>query len=223
MTHYAEEMTHLRETLLAMAAYAEEAITQSMRALLSIDTELARQVIEEDQILDRFEIEIDEIAIHLLAKAPLAADLRFVTVAMKISTNLERVGDEAVTVARRVVKLAAEPQLRTPAELNRMAELSLKMLRDGLVAFVLRQPEQARAILPRDGDVDALNRQIHQELSQMIVERPASISRCLNLMAVSKSLERIADHATNVAEEVVYLYEAVDIRHSELKSIAGGE
>jgi len=189
-----------------------------MSALLGANPELAQQVILDDGILDQFEIEIDEIAIHLLTKAPLAADLRFVTVAMKVSTNLERVGDEAVTMARRTVELATEPQLRTPPDLGRMADLALEMLRDAMDAFVRRQPAEARTVLPRDAQVDALNRQIHRELSQVIVERPAGISRCLNLMVVSKSLERIADHATNVAEEVVYLYEAVDIRHSDLKT-----
>jgi phosphate transport system protein len=218
MTHYAEEMNRLQRTLLAMAAHAEGAVTQAMSALLGANPELAHQVIRDDGILDQFEIEIDEIAIHLLTKAPLAADLRFVTAAMKISTNLERVGDEAVTMSRRIIDLATEPQLRTPSDLGRMADMALEMLRDAMGAFVRRQPAEARTVLPLDAEVDALNRQIHRELSQVIVERPAGISRCLNLMVVSKSLERIADHATNVAEEVVYLYEAVDIRHSDLKA-----
>ena len=141
MTHYAEEMNRLQRTLLAMAAHAEGAVTQAMSALLGANPELAHQVIRDDGILDQFEIEIDEIAIHLLTKAPLAADLRFVTAAMKISTNLERVGDEAVTMSRRIIDLATEPQLRTPSDLGRMADMALEMLRDAMGAF---RPPPAR-------------------------------------------------------------------------------
>jgi phosphate transport system protein len=215
MTHYAEEMTHLKESILAMASHAESAVARAMRALVERDEALARQVQDDDNILDQFEIEIDDTAIHILAKAPLATDLRLTTVAMKISQNLERVGDEAVTIARRAIDLNAEPQLKPYVDLPRMATMSLEMLRDGITAFINREPEKARTVVPRDQDVDDLNRQLHRELSSYMVERPATITRCLHLMVISKSLERIADHATNIAEEVVYLYEAKDIRHSK--------
>jgi phosphate transport system protein len=217
MTHYAEEMTHLKESILAMASHAESAVARAMRALVERDEALARQVQDDDNILDQFEIEIDDTAIHILAKAPLATDLRLTTVAMKISQNLERVGDEAVTIARRAIDLNAEPQLKPYIDLPRMATMSLEMLRDGITAFINREPEKARAVVPRDQDVDDLNRQLHRELASYMVERPATITRCLHLMVISKSLERIADHATNIAEEVVYLYEAKDIRHSNPK------
>ena len=218
MTHYHEEISRLKESLLTMASHAESAVARSMRALVARDEELARQVQEDDNILDRLEVEIDDLAIHLLTKAPLATDLRLITVAMKISQNLERVGDEAVTIARRVIDLNTEPQLKPYVDLPRMAAMSLEMLRDALTAFVNREPDRARAVVPRDHDVDDLNRQLHRELSSYMVERPTTISRCLHLMVISKSLERIADHATNIAEEVVYLYEAKDIRHSSQKN-----
>ncbi len=218
MTHYHEEISRLKESLLTMASHAESAVARSMRALVERDEALARQVQEDDNILDRFEVEIDDLAIHLLTKAPLATDLRLITVAMKISQNLERVGDEAVTIARRVIDLNTEPQLKPYVDLPRMAAMSLEMLRDALTAFVNREPDRARAVVPRDHDVDDLNRQLHRELSSYMVERPTTISRCLHLMVISKSLERIADHATNIAEEVVYLYEAKDIRHSSQKN-----
>ena len=218
MTHYGEEMTQLKESLLAMASHAESSVARAMRALVDRDDALAGEVLHDDNILDQYEVDIDDIAIHLLAKAPLATELRLITVAMKISQNLERVGDEAVTIARRSIELGTEPQLKPYVDLPRMAAMSLEMLRDSITAFINREPDKARAVIPRDSDVDNLNRQLHRELSSYMVERPSNISRCLRLMVISKSLERIADHATNIAEEVVYLYEAIDIRHSGQKA-----
>ena len=215
MSHYSEEITRLKESLLAMASHAESSVARAMRALVERDDALARQVEEDDNILDRYEIEIDELAIHILTKAPLATDLRLTTVAIKISQNLERIGDEATTIARRAIDLGTEPQLKTYVDLPRMAMMSLEMLRDAISAFINRETDKARAVIPRDRDVDNLNRQLHRELSSYMVERPTTISRCLHLMVISKSLERIADHITNIAEEVVYLYEAKDIRHTK--------
>jgi phosphate transport system protein len=217
MTNYNQEITRLKESLLAMASHAESALTRAMRSLIDRDDTIARKVQEDDNVLDQFEIEIDDTAIHLLAKAPLATELRLITAAMKISQNLERVGDEAVTISRRSIDLNTEPQLKPYIDLPRMANMSIEMLRDAITAFVNREPERARAVVPRDAEVDDLNRQLHRELSSYMVERPTTISRCLHLMVISKSLERIADHATNIAEEVVYLYEAKDIRHSDQK------
>ncbi len=218
MTHYHEEITRLKDSLLSMASHAESAVTRALRALVDRDDVMAQQVQDDDNVLDQFEIEIDDTVIHLLAKAPLATDLRLITVAMKISQNLERVGDEAVTIARRAIELNSEPQLKPYVDLPRMATMSLEMLRDSLTAFIERDPERARGVIPRDQDVDDLNRQLHRELSSYMVERPATITRCLRLMVISKAIERIADHATNIAEEVVYLYEAKDIRHTGQKS-----
>jgi phosphate transport system protein len=133
---------------------------------------------------------------------------------MKISHNLERVGDEAGKIAKRSIDLASEPPLQSYADLPRMAALSLEMLKGALDAFVERRPANARKIIARDSAVDSMNRDACQELADLMVERPAGISRCLNVMGVSRSLERIADHATNIAEEVVYLCEARDIRHA---------
>ncbi len=217
MTHYNTELAKLKDSLLAMASHAESAVSRAIRALVERDDALAHQVEEDDNVLDRFEIEIDDLAIHLLTKAPLATELRLITVAMKISQNLERVGDEAVTIARRATDLNTEPQLKPYVDLPRMATMSLEMLRDALTAFINREPERARQVIPRDQDVDDLNRQLHRELSSYMVERPTTITRCLRLMVISKAIERIADHATNIAEEVVYLYEAKDIRHTGQK------
>jgi phosphate transport system protein len=212
--HFENELVGLKEKLLTMASHAEGGVTKSIKALVDRDDELARRVMADDVIVDQLEIEIDELSIQLLSKAPLATDLRLITVAMKISHDLERVSDEATTIARRSLELSLEPQLKPYVDLPRMATMALDMLKEALDAFVNRNPEKARAIIPRDKEVDLLNKQLHRELSSYMVERPSTITRCLNLMVISKSLERIADHATNVAEEVVYLYEARDIRHS---------
>lgn len=211
--HFSQELDELKKKLLAMAGNAETAVSRAIRAFTDRDDDLARRVKQDDSILDEFEKEIDEVAITLLAKAPLASELRLITVAMKVSHDLERVGDEATTISRRVLELNQEPQLHTEVDLPNMAALGLQMLKEALEAFVNRDTAKARAIIPRDKQIDSLNKQMHRELASYMVERPSTITRCLNLMTISKSLERIGDHATNIAEEVVYLHEGEDIRH----------
>jgi phosphate transport system protein len=221
--HFDHELNALKERLLTMASHAEAAVNQSVQALTNRDLDLALRVKENDSVLDQFEIEIDDLAIHLLAKAPLASDLRFVTVAMKISQNLERVGDEAAKIAKRARDLSKEPPLKLSVDLPKMAGLALEMLKASLDAFVQRDPVAARALIPRDKIVNALHKDIQQVLMKQMTENSETIKRCLNLMIAAKSLERIADHAKNVAEEVVYLCEARDIRHSDLGSPATGD
>ena len=211
--HFDQELAALKDKLVTMGGLAEVAVRRSMRALIQRDDSAARDAKEQDEVLDELEIEIDDMAVQLLAKAPLASDLRLVTVAMKISQNLERVGDEATTIARRALELNAEPQLKPYVDIPKMADTALEMLKEALDSFVTRDPARARAVIPRDKEVDSLNKQLHRELASFMIEQPPTITRCLNLMVVSKSLERIADHATNIAEEVVYVYEGRDIRH----------
>jgi phosphate transport system protein len=214
MEHLDMELGELKQKLLTMASHAESAVNEALRALAERDYDLALRVKENDRVLDEFEVDIDETAIRILAKAPLASDLRFVTTAMKISQNLERVGDEASKIAKRARDLSQEPPLKVNVDLPRMAGLALELLKASLDSFVNRDPAAARAIIPRDKEVDALNKQVSNELADLMVRNPDTIKRCLNLMVVSKSLERIADHAKNVAEDVVYLCEAQDIRHA---------
>jgi phosphate transport system protein len=208
----------LQQKLLTMASHAETAVNEALQALQQRDTELALRVKEKDRAIDQFEVEIDDLVIQLLTRAPLATNLRLVTIAMKISQDLERIGDEATKIAKRARDLAQEPPVKIVLDLPRMAGLALEMLKDALDAFVNRDSAAARAIIPRDKEVDALNKQIHNALARHMVDNPGAIARCLHLMVVSKSLERIADHATNVAEDVVYLCEAQDIRHTGMKS-----
>jgi phosphate transport system protein len=212
--HLDHELDELKRTILRMAGHAESAVNNAMRALAERDYDLALRVREKDRVLDQFEIEVDDLAIRLLAKAPLAGDLRFVTTAMKVSQNLERVGDEAVKIAKRARDLCPEAPLKIQIDLPEMARLALKLLKASLDAFVNRDSAAARAVLPRDKEVDALNKQINRELTRRMMEDSDAITRCLHLGIVSRSLERIADHAKNIAEEVVYLCEAEDIRHT---------
>jgi phosphate transport system protein len=222
MQAFENELIGLKEQLLTMASHAESGVRKAIEALGRRDYDLALRVQRDDAVIDRFEVEIDDLAIKLLARAPRADDLRLITVAMKISRNLERVGDETTTIARRVQELCQEVPLKLVVDIPQMANLAVQMLKRTLDAFVDQDPAAARALIPQDKEVDLLNKQIHQQLAEQMVKDPDTIGRCLNMMVVSKSLERIADHAKNVAEEVVYLCEARDIRHASAAAVEGG-
>jgi phosphate transport system protein len=209
-----QEIEALKQMLLTMASHAETGVSRAILALIERDDELARAVIDNDAVVDRLEVEIDERVITLLAKAMLATDLRLMTVAMKLSHDLERVADEATTIARRAILVNAEPESGLAGDIPRMAGLALGMLKEALDTFVNRQPEKARAIIPRDKEVDALNKKLHRELTDHMMAQRGSIQVCLNLMVIAKCLEHVGDQAASIAEEVVFLYEAQDIRHT---------
>lgn len=213
VTPLESEIAGLKDQLLRMAAMAEGLVVRAVRALVERDDDLARSVAAGDEPLDQLEMELDAAAIALLTRAPLAGQLRLITVAIKVTRDLERIGDESTTIARRVLKLGLEPQLKPYEDIPRMSQMAASMLRDALDAFVQGDTAKARSVIPRDKEVDALNRALHRELTGMMVGDPACIGRCLHLMTISKALERIADHAKNIAEETVYLFEARDIRH----------
>ena len=212
--HFDQELGELKEHLLRMAGFAEQSVAQSLKALVQRDNSLAKKVDADDAMLDRLEIEIDNRCIKLLAlRQPTATDLRFIAMAMKISSELERIGDQAVNIAHRAEELNREPLLKPLVDIPRMAEHAQGMIHDSLDAFVYAKPDVARQVIERDERVDLLNRQLHRELTSFMIEDPHTITRCLNLMSVAHNLERIGDHATNIAEDIVYLYEARDIRH----------
>ncbi len=215
MTRFESDINDLRQRVLTMASHAAASLRQSVKALTERDDEHAAQVEDGDNILDSFEKEIDELAYLLLLKAPLARDLRLIMVATRIGHDLERVGDEATAIARRARQLNREPQLRPSIDLPRMADLVLDMLATAIDAFVSGNAEKARSVIPCDVEVDQLNRQFHRELTCQIASDPTHLTRGLNLMSIAKRLERIGDHAKNIAEEVVYLSEARDIRHTQ--------
>jgi phosphate transport system protein len=214
-THFQQELNQLKENLLKMAGLAERAISNAIEALVKRDTSLAERTIAEDEKINKMELIIDDWCLKLLAlHQPMAADLRFITSAMRINIELERIGDLAVNIAERVIYLNQEPQLKPYIDIPEMAEITQNMLRDVLNAFVNGDAALARSVCERDDRVDGLNNQVFRELLTYMMSDPKTITRAVHLLIVSRHLERIADHATNIAEEVVYLCEAVDIRHA---------
>ncbi len=213
-THFQQELNRLKENLLKMAGLAEQAINNAIDALVRRDTALAEKTIADDEKINQMEIKIDEHCLKLLAlHQPMAADLRFITSAMRINTELERIGDQAVNIAERVIALNQEPQLKPYIDLPRMAEITQSMVKDVLDAFVNRDPQLARSVCERDDQVDALNDQVFRELLTYMISDPQTITRAVHLIILSRCLERIADHATNIAEGVIFMVKALVIKH----------
>lgn len=219
------ELEIFRSQLLRMGEVSVRQVRDALKALVEGDVGLADQVIAADDELDELEKQIDTEAIRYMnLSAPVATELRLVIVGMKASHDLERVGDEATSIAKRAIRLAAEPPLKPYVDIPRMAALAVEMLSDALECFVHADREKAIAIVRRDGEVDAINKQLYRELISYMVEDPRTTTRALELMFISKSIERIADHACNIAEEMVFLSDAQDIRHDEsLKKSAKSE
>ena len=209
-----QTLDQYKEKLLIMASHAEGVVSRAVRAHLDRDEGLARQALETDETIDQFEIQIDRIALGLLAQAPGEFELRQITCGMKIARELERVGDEATTIARRAVELMALPPLATPLDIAEMTFLANAMLKDALDAFVSGNTVLARGVIPRDRRVDEMNKTYQDDLNELMEASPENIRRCRHLAVISKCLERIADHAKNVAEDAVMLHEAKDIRHA---------
>jgi phosphate transport system protein len=212
--HLDKELAQLKETLLRMSAQAEQTVAQTLKALQERNDALANQVVAADDLLDKLQVEIDNECIRLLAlRQPTARDLRLIVMTMRIVTELERIGDQCVNIAQEAAALNQEPPLKPLLDISRMADHAQGMIRDALDAFVFAKPDLSREVIARDDRVDQLNRQLHRELTSFMIEDPHTITRALHLMVISQNIERIADHATNIAEEVIYLYEARDIRH----------
>jgi len=213
--HFHEELEALKQTLLAMGGLVEDQIRRVMRALIERDDALAQEVIERDQQVNGYDIEVDETCVSLLAlHQPAAGDLRFLTTAMKIVTDLERMGDQAVNIAQRVLELNREPQLKPYIDLTRMAERAQRMVKESLDAFVARDTELARKVCADDAEVDALKEQIFRELLTFMMEDARTIPRAIRLILISRFIERVADHATNIAEMVIYLVDGKMVRHT---------
>ena len=213
--HFHEELDGLKQTLLAMGALVEDQIRRVMRALVERDDVLARDVIERDHQVNAYDVEVDEKCVELLARyQPAASDLRFLTTAMKIVTDLERIGDQAVNIAQRALELNREPQLKPYIDLPRMADRAQRMVKESLDAFVARDTALARQVCAEDAEVDALKEQIFRELLTFMMEDPRTVSRAIRVILISRFLERVADHATNIAEMVIYLVEGKMVRHT---------
>lgn len=215
MTHFESELQHLKNRLLTMAGLAESAVRNAIRALMDRDTPLAERVIADDEKIDALDLSIHDSAIRLLAKAPLAGQLRLITTAMDLARDVERIGDEATSIARRALELNRESPLDVRVDIAHLAELSLRLLKAALDAFVQADTGAARATIPRDKEIDALHKEIQKSIVTVMIAEPSAVTRCLHILTVSKCLERIGDHGKNIAEEVVFLYEGEDIRHPE--------
>jgi len=213
--HFDEELKALKEKILRMGAMVEEQIAHAIKSLVDRDSDLARQVIANDHKVNSMDVEVDEDCLRLIAlHQPMARDLRFLTTAMKISTELERMSDLAENISERAVELNEEPQLKPYIDIPRMAERAQGMVKESLDAFVNRDSKLARKVCADDDFVDELTKQVFRELLSFMVEDPRTITRAIRISFVSKYLERIADHATNIAELVVYLVEGKIIRHT---------
>jgi phosphate transport system protein len=212
--HFEEELQALKKCLLSMGALVEERVHDATNALIERRPDTAERIITSDQDVNDLQIEIDERCLRLLAlQQPMASDLRLITAAMKINADLERIGDQAVNIAEQAVRILAHPPLKPMIDLPRMAEIAEKMTRESLDAFVRKDAKLARAILARDDEVDQLKDQVFRVLLTYMMADPGTIERALGLILVSRHLERIADHATNIAEDVIFVVEAKDVRH----------
>ena len=212
--HFHEQLQDLKETLFKMAATVETSIAKAIDALVERDNKLADKVIKMDENINKLEIKIDDLCLKLLAlQQPMAVDLRFITSAMKINNDLERIGDHAVNIAERARILNEQELVKPLIDLPRMAQIAQSMVKDSLDSFINGNVEKARAVCVRDDEVDQLDDQLFRELLTYMISDAKTISRALNLILISKNLERIADLSTNIAEEVIFIYKAKIIKH----------
>ena len=209
-----EELKQLKDRLLAMAGLAEQAVGKSVKALVDRDPKLAATLREDDAAINRLEVEIEETCLSLLARyQPEARDLRMVAMVFKIVNDLERVGDQAVNISENTLDLLKEPLLKPLIDIPKMAVLAQQMLKDALDAFVNQNAELARDVCRRDDEVDHLNDRIYNELLVYMTQDAKTITRAMDLILVGRNLERVADHATNIAEDVYYLVKGTTIKH----------
>lgn len=211
---YGEELKKLREEILYMGGLVEDQIQKAVKSLVDRDSKLAEVIIGRDHEVNRLDVDIDELCIRLLAlHQPAGRDLRFITTGLKITTDLERIGDMAVNICERALELNQEPQLKPYIDIPRMAQIAQRMIQQSLDAFVREDTDLALRVCKDDSEVDQLNAQIFREIITFMIESPQTISRATKISSVSKYLERIADHATNIAEMVVFMVKGKSIRH----------
>ena len=211
---YEEQLRDLRATLLKMGGLVERQIAEAIDALVKRDSDLARQIIARDEEVNKMDTEIDETCVRLLAQyQPAAGDLRFITTGLKITTDLERIGDNAVNISERAIELNEEPQIKPYIDIPRMAAIAQSMVKDSIDAFMRLDADLCQQVIARDDEVDQLNRQVYRELLSYMAEDPRLIARATRILFISKYLERIADHATNISEMVTYMAKGTFIRH----------
>ena len=214
MRHFVEELEQLKTKLLEMSSLVEAAIQRSISAVIHKDRSAADEVFRNEARINAIEIDVDEFCVNLLAlQQPMAADLRLIVAALKINTDLERMGDLAVNIAQRARSLMEEPVIKPMIDIPHIAGLVQSMVRKALDAFVTRDPELARSVLASDDAVDNMRTACYHELVSFMEKDPQNIKPALDLLAVTRNLERIADHSTNIAEDVLFLVKGVDVRH----------
>ncbi len=212
--NYEHELKDLRDKILLAGGKVEEMIANAMKALIQSDSRTAQDVIISDREMNDLEKEIDELCFNILARRqPTASDLRFIITGLKIVTDLERIGDLGVNIAERTLELLDEAPLKPYIHLPILSNMSQKMVKDALDSFVTRDAFLAKDVMTRDDAVDDLTKKIHNELLELMKEDPQNVSRGVRLISVTKYLERIADHATNVAEMVLFMIQGEDVRH----------
>jgi phosphate transport system protein len=211
---YEEELKRLREEILYMGGLVEDQIQKAVKSLVDRDSELAQIIIERDHEVNRLDVEIDDLCIRLLAlHQPAGKDLRFITTGLKITTDLERIGDMSVNLCERALELNQEPQLKPYIDIPRMARIAQRMIRESLDAFVREDTDLALKVCKDDEEIDQLNSQIFREVISFMIEDPHTINRAMKISSISKYLERMADHATNIAEMVIFMVKGKSIRH----------
>lgn len=224
MRHFEQELEKLKAKLLEMSALVESAIYRSVQGVVEKSEELAQQVLRNEARVNQLEIEIDDMAISLLAlQAPLAMDLRLITAAIKINNDLERMGDLSVSIAQSALALMREPVIRPMIDIPHIAGLAQSMVRKALDAFVNRDADMARSVLASDDAVDNMRTASFHELMSFMEKNPQQISQALWLLSVIRNLERIADHATNIAEDVLFMVKGIDVRHHNEERTAVGQ
>jgi phosphate transport system protein len=222
--HFQERLDLLSEKILRLGGLVEQAIGRSVRALVERNSELARDVIREDHEVDRLELEIDEACVEMLAlQQPMARDLRFITTAMKITPDLERIADHAVNISERAIEINNEPPLAPLIDISAMARRAQEMVRGALDALVRRDADAARAVVAMDDELDIRMEQVFRSLLSYMIEDPGTISRALRLTFIAKYFERIGDQATNVCEQIVFMTEAQVIKHANASPERGQE
>ncbi len=218
--HVDRELDQIRQSILRMGALAEELVADAIKALVDRDNDLVEEIIRRDREIDQLEVDVDKDCERIMAtQQPTAGDMRFLVAAMKINTDLERIGDSAVNIAEAVRILNELPPLKAYIDIPRMSDMARQMLRDSLTSYVEGNTELAVQVCATDDEVDSLFEQLFRELLTYMIEKPENITRALQLLFVASNLERVADHATNIGEDVVFMIEARDIRHLQASEV----
>jgi phosphate transport system protein len=216
-THLEQDLENARATIFEMADLVIESVVKAIDSLKNSDTVLAEKIINDDTKLDSLETLIDDMCIRILVtKQPAAVHLRLVLAMLKINTDLERIGDLATNIAKEVIRFEGRPLLKRPLDITRMASIAIEMIQESFLSISEKNVEKAKNVIEKDNEIDELNIQVYRELFSYMAENPKTISDALGLIMIAKALERIGDHATNIAERAIYYIEGTDVRHSDI-------